>query len=84
MICPLLPTGDAIVLHDTAPRPRSALLVTPDRPSYRGTVHAIGPEVADVTIGDHVQYRPFVGTRIDVEGQSWMLVREEECLCRLV
>lgn len=83
--CPLLPTEDRLILADVDAPPSSAVLtVIEHKPSYRGRVIAVGPEVQDVAVGDIVQYRPFVGARIEVDGVSWMLVREEECVCRLM
>lgn len=81
--CPLLPTEDRVILKDAPLEAYSGLLVVPDKPSFRGTVIAVGPDVLDLQVGDVVQYRPFVGSRIEVDGLSWMLVREEECLCRI-
>ena len=82
--CPLLPTEDRVVLRDEALPPASSLLVVVEsKPSYRGTVVAKGPDVVELDLGDLVQYRPFVGTRIEVDGVSWIMVREEECVCRL-
>lgn len=82
-VCPLLPTGDGLILQDEELAQAGLIHVVGHRPSYRGTVVVAGPNVVDLKVGDLVQYRPFVGTRIDVDGQSWMLVREDECVCRL-
>lgn len=82
--CPLLPTEDRLILEDVDAPPSSAVLtVIEHKPSYRGTVVAVGPEVQGLAVGDIVQYRPYVGARIEVDGMSWMLVREDECVCTL-
>ena len=72
-----------MVLRDEAAPSNSSLVIVVAKPSYRGTVMAVGPDVEDLQIGDVVQYRPFVGTRIEVDGVSWIMVREEECVCRI-
>ena len=83
MTVPLLPTGDGVILQDEALPQTGTLVVVETRPSYRGVVMQCGPDVTEVVVGDRVQYRHFVGTRIDVDGQSWMLVREADILCKL-
>ena len=84
VVVPLLPTADGVLLEDEEPPQRIGLLVIANpRTLYRGWVRAIGPDVTELQLGDHVVYRPFVGARVDVNGVSWMLVRESECVCKL-
>ena len=72
-----------ILQDEDAPPPSTLLVVVGHTPSYRGRVVVTGPEVEDLKVGDRVLYRKFVGTRIDVDGVSWMLVREADCVCKL-
>lgn len=43
-----------------------------------GEVHAIGPDVVGVNVGDMIQFGPSAGTPTLVEGKSWLILRLPE------
>lgn len=84
MNCPMLPTSDNLILDPEPSEERvGTLVIIETKPTYRGIVLAIGPDVVGISVGDRVQYRPFCGVRVSVDGTDYLLVNEGECVCRL-
>lgn len=80
---PLSPLGDYVVLRPDSPRAVSALLVFAPAPGNRGTVVAVGPLVDELQRQDHVVHRAFAVTRVTINAEEWVLVREGDVLARL-
>ena len=74
---------DLVLLADVDVPQMGHIQVIGHHPSYRGKVLAVGPDVVELQVGDVVRYRPFTGTRVDIDGDSYMLVKEDTCLCRI-
>ncbi|MEX2671211.1 MAG: co-chaperone GroES [Phycisphaeraceae bacterium] len=90
------PTGDRIVLQpQEAEATTTSGIVLPDSAQEKpmqGTVVAVGPgrlndegeRVApSLAVGDRVVYGRFGGTEIELEGESFMVLRESELLAKI-
>lgn len=49
----------------------------------RGIVVAIGPEVKDLAIGDHVLYGQHSGFEVPVEGMTFRLIRANDAFAKI-
>lgn len=69
-------------LHDWVVISRSSLpgntIWTPDKPSNKGTVLAVGPKVREILIGNEVQFNPYAGLDITVNGETFLFLNEAE------
>lgn len=86
MFCPLLPCGDCCVVVPAALAAPRGLITIPqslqDAPR-RGEVVAVGPDVSEALLGATVAWRALCGTSVEIGEGSWLLLREEDLLCRL-
>jgi chaperonin GroES len=46
----------------------------------RGTIEAIGTEVKNVKVGDVVLFDKYSGSKINLEGQEYLILKEEDIL----
>lgn len=86
MFCPLLPTGDTCVVVPDAPTAPRGLITVPQSlqaAPRRGQVVAVGPDASGVATGDVVAWRPFAGTSVEIGEGCWLLLKEEDLVCRL-
>lgn len=87
MLCPLLPVGDVCVVVPDAPTAEHGTLIM--APSAlpaprRGTLVAKGPEaLAAPLAGSCVVWRPFAGTSVEIGAGRWLLLKEDDLVCRL-
>ena len=83
--CPLLPVGEFLCIEPDAPISTvGAILLVHPEAQQRGIVRAVSPETQDLAVGDHTIFHKFVGTTVEVNGRSWLLVKERDCLAILV
>jgi len=63
----------------------SGLLWIPDEAKercYQGIVKYIGPDVKDISIGDHVLFAGYTGTLLVIQGESDLIaLTEDDCEC---
>ncbi len=74
----LRPLHDWVVIERD--KPVEGLLWVPDKPVNRGSVTAIGPRVKEVSVGHQVQFNPYAGLELIVQGQSWLFINEIEVM----
>ncbi|MEX0742293.1 MAG: co-chaperone GroES, partial [Phycisphaeraceae bacterium] len=90
------PTGDRIVLQpQEAEATTTSGIVLPDSAQEKpmqGTVVAVGPgrlndegerAAPSLAVGDRVVYGRFGGTEIELDGESFMVLRESELLAKI-
>lgn len=83
---PLLPVGSYYVVVPDAPRAaRGHILVHGawTRAPTTGTVVAWGPDTTELRNGDVVAWRSHAGTAVTVGDSNWLLLKEEDIVCRL-
>ena len=49
----------------------------------RGIVVAVGPEVCDLELGDHVLYGQHSGFEVPVEGKTYRLIRANDAFAKI-
>ena len=90
--CPLIPLADRLILVAEAPESKGLIEVISDNPTYRGQVAAVGPgklwpsgrvEIDGLAKGDRVLYKKFIATEVEVDGEKWLIVREDDILAKL-
>jgi len=84
--CPLIPLGDYYaVVPDDAPTHAGNIVLNAayTNAPRAGRIAAWGPDTADLKNGDRVLWRPFAGTTVEIGDALWMLLREDDILCRL-
>jgi chaperonin GroES len=76
------PRGDrVIVTRLPLPQPKPGDVFLPasqQRPLNEGTVIAVGPGVVGIAPGDHVCFLDYAGFEIEVDGGTYLSMREEE------
>lgn len=86
MRCPLLPVANYyVVLADALREAHGHILVNTAYATtpQRGTVVAWGPDTTELRTGDAVAWRRHAETRVTVSGAEWLLLKEEDIVCRL-
>ena len=84
--CPLLPCADYYVLvPDAAPTKTGHIVLNAAyvAPSRVGTVAATGPNTVELRTGDRCAWRPFTGTTVEIGEGLWLLLQEDDIVCRL-
>lgn len=81
--CPLLPTGDRVVIVAEEVPQKGLILVVAVQDSTRGRVVAVGPDVDYLAVGDRVIHQKFKATIVTVGDEVWTLLRERDCVCKL-
>ena len=46
----------------------------------RGTIEAIGSEVKDVKVGDTVLFDKYSGSKVNIDSQEYLILKEEDIL----
>ena len=84
---PITPLADYVVMQQEEAKSKTASgLYLPDKGTEKpkiATVLAVGPAVKDVKAGDRVIYGGYSNTDIKVEGQEYLLVRNENIYAKL-
>jgi chaperonin GroES len=84
MSTPLKPLGDYIVATQEAAETKTASgLYLPDKAQEKpktAKVAATGPGAKQVKVGDRIIYKSYSTTEVKVEGQDYILVKEEDVL----
>jgi len=84
--CPLLPLADIYVIKpDAAPQSAGHIVLNAawQRAPARGTVAAWGPDTTELKNGDRCCWRGHTGTTVEIGEERWLLVREDDVVCRL-
>ena len=81
MRCPLLPTSDRILFIPDKPKV-GLIHITNPRVPKRGVVVAVGPDCAEVAVGDVIVHGKMDTIVVEVDGEAWSLVSEREVLCK--
>jgi len=76
-----------VVIRDETPEKIGGIIV-PDSVKERdkpltGKVHAIGPEVRYIKVGDCVVFSQYAGMNIALDDQSYIIMKEEDIHCVL-
>lgn len=86
MASPIKPLGDRIVaVHETAAAKTASGLYLPDnaqeKPSTAKVV-AVGPD-ATLKVGDRIIYKTYSTTEVKLDGEEYIIVKEEDVLATL-
>jgi len=84
MSTPLQPLGDYVVAVGEAAETKTASgLYLPDKAQEKpktAKVVAVGPNAKQVKVGSRIVYKSYSTTDVKVDGQDYILVREEDIL----
>jgi len=84
MSAPLKPLGDFVVaVGEEADNKTASGLYLPDKAQEKpktAKVVAIGPHAKQVKIGDRIVYKSYSTTEVKVDGDEYILVKEEDVL----
>lgn len=84
MSTPLQPLGDYVVaVNEEAEAKTASGLYLPDKAQEKpktAKVVAIGPHTKQVKVGSRIVYKSYSTTEVKVEGQDYILVKEEDIL----
>ena len=82
----LKPLKDRVVAKVEKPleKTKSGILLgeAKEKPAY-AVVEAIGPEVSGVKKGDKIVYKEYSTTEIKVDGEEYLILKEEDVLATL-
>jgi chaperonin GroES len=48
------------------------------KPLDEGIVIAVGPEIDDIEVGEHVCFLEFAGTTVEIDGEAYLSMRDQE------
>jgi len=78
------PLNDRIVAQPVQPQTKTAAgLYLPDsarEKSQVAKVVAVGKSVKDVKVGDNILYREYSATEIQMDGEKYLVLKEEDVL----
>ena len=84
MSAPLQPLGDYIVAQaeEAATKTASGLYLPDNAQEKPKTAHvvAVGPGAKQLKIGDRIVYKSYTPTEVKIEGENYILVKEEDVL----
>ena len=76
------PRGDRVIVKRLPqPKPKEGELLIPGsqrKPLDEGIVIAVGPEIEDIEPGNHVCFLEFAGTTVEIDGESYLSMRDQE------
>lgn len=52
----------------------------PEQLSNKGEVIAIGPKVAELSVGDKIQFNPYAGLEVSMQGETFIFINELEVI----
>lgn len=85
---PFEPNGDKVLVRvDQAEEERESGLVVPgaqDEKQTSGEVVNVGPDVENIAADTHVIFSQYGGTAIEVDGEQFTVLREQDILGTLV
>lgn len=87
MSIPITPLADRVIAQREAAEAKTASgLYLPDnakeKPAH-ATVRAVGPKVKDVKVGDQVVFREYSTSDLKINGEEYLIVKEEDILAKL-
>ncbi|MEK7594213.1 MAG: co-chaperone GroES [Patescibacteria group bacterium] len=84
MSAPLQPLGDYVVaIGEEAKSKTASGLYLPDNAQEKpktAKVVAVGKEAKQIKVGDRIIYKSYSNTDVKVEGEDYILVKEEDVL----
>lgn len=84
MTTPIKPLADRVVaVREEAKTKTASGIYLPDTAKEKpvvATVRAVGPEVKGIKVGDKIVYKEYSTTELKVDGQEYIIVREEDVL----
>ncbi|MCG9597078.1 MULTISPECIES: co-chaperone GroES [unclassified Vibrio] len=52
----------------------------PEQVSNKGEVIAIGPKVVELSVGDKIQFNPYAGLEVSMQGETFLFINELEVI----
>lgn len=86
-LLPLKPDHDNIVCKELQTRQIGKLVVPDNSQEARAMVAvvlAIGPNVSEYSIGDHIYFGQYAGARCNINGREYLLQAEEDIIGKIV
>lgn len=71
------------VRYETEPEKTASGLYIPDAAKekpQKGTIEAIGSEVKDVKVGETILFDKYSGSKINIEDEEFLIIKEEDIL----
>lgn len=82
----LKPLKDRVVAKIEKPAEKTAAGIllgeAKEKPAY-AVVTAVGPEVKGVSKGDKIVYKEYTTTEVEIEGEKFIILKEEDILATL-
>lgn len=76
------PRGDRVIVKRfEIAKPEAGQVVMPasqQKPLNEGLVMAVGPKIHDLQRGDHVCFVEYAGNDIEIDGESYLSMRDDE------
>jgi chaperonin GroES len=87
MSVPIKPLGDRVVAAKEKPESKTASgLYLPDNAKEKpveAKVLAVGPDVKGVKTGDKIVYKDYSTTELKIDGNEYLIVKEEDILATI-
>jgi chaperonin GroES len=87
MSVPIKPLADRVVAVKQEAKAQTASgLYLPDSAKEKpvsATVVAIGPDVKQVKVGDHIVYKDYVVTELKIGDKDYLIIKEEDILATI-
>ena len=87
MSTPLKPLGDRVVaVKEEAQSKTASGLYLPDSAKEKSSVavvKAVGPDVKSLKVNDKVVYREYGPVELKVDGETYLIIKEEDILATL-
>lgn len=84
MSTPIKPLADRVVaVREEAKTKTASGIYLPDTAKEKpvvAVVQAVGPQVKGIKVGDKIVYKEYSTTEFKVEGQEYLIVKEEDVL----
>lgn len=78
--------GTVLVSPDKAEERTSGGLFIPECAQsvhYKGTVAAVAYNITQVQVGDYVIFGEYAGSDIEIDGQTYVIIREKDIVCAI-
>lgn len=87
MSAPITPLSDRVVaVREVAETKTSSGLYLPESAKEKpvaAVVQAVGPDVKDVKKNDKIIYKEYSTTELKINGQEYLIIKEEDILAKL-
>ncbi len=87
MVSPIKPLADRVVaVREEAQTKTASGIFLPDNAKEKpvlAQVVAVGPKVTQLKVGDKIVYKEYSTTELKIDGQEYLIVKEEDVLATI-